>query len=181
MAKGSIRIAKRYAKALIALYEPSQLESVRESLKAISQIWSENSLLQNSLLNPANSVQDRQEVLKALAGKVRSGDTNFLNFLLLLLESKRLSSISMIAEAFSQLVDELKKLLSLKVSSASQVSEDEMNSFKSKIEKDFGSLVTVDWEIDKDLIGGLRVRSGDRLLDGSVRGILERLSSSLTA
>lgn len=179
MAKGSIRIARRYAKALLSLYEPSKLETVRQGLFEIARIWSEDESLQSALLNPANSNADRRKVLVAIADKVMPGDKHFANFLPLLLEAGRIGSISLVAEAFSQMIDELKNLLSLKVTSASKISSDEVNSFNASLEKEFGSLASVEWLVDEELIGGMRVRAGDRLLDGSVRGALERLQASL--
>jgi len=179
VAKGSIRIARRYAKALITLYEPSKFESVRAALNEIAKLWEEKPQLQNALQNPGYSLAQRQEVLVSLAHKIFPGDKYFANFLELALEAGRISGISLIAEAYSTMLDELKKLLSLKVTSASKVSENEVQSFKQALEKDFGSLATVEWAEDANLIGGLKVRSGDRLLDGSVRGVLDRLQASL--
>lgn len=179
MAKGSIRIARRYAKALLGLYEASKLEAARNSLNEVAKIWEEQPLLRSTILNPGHSLAERQSVLRSIAQKVAASDTNLANFLALVLDAGRISGIGVMAQEFSAMIDELKKMLSLKVSSATKVPENEARGFQQALEKDFGSLASVEWKEDADLIGGLRVRVGDRLLDSSVRGALERLEASL--
>jgi F-type H+-transporting ATPase subunit delta len=179
VSKGSIKIARRYARALIGVYEPSKLDSIRIALNETAKTYEEIPSLQHALQNPGFSITERQSVLKTISQKIIPGNENFSNFLSLLLESGRIASIKQIATQFSIMLDDLRKLLALKVTSACKVSESEMKEFKSSIEKQFGSLASVEWFEDKNLIGGLKINAGDRLLDGSVRGSLDRLQASL--
>lgn len=181
MAKSSIKIARRYARALIGLYQVSELESVKESLNQLSGIWQENAELREALENPALNLNERMDAAAQIASRVRPSDQSFSNLVKILLERRRMPDLPQIAASFSDMVAGIKNLLSLKVTSAFPIAQDESEEFQKHLEKEFGSLASVEWNVDKELIGGLRVKAGDRLLDGSLRGSLEKLQTTLMA
>ena len=69
--------------------------------------------------------------------------------------------------------------LSLIVTSAFAMDENQKNNTKEKLAKQLNSKCEIDFRVDKDLIGGLLVRSGNWVLDGTVKGTLGRLRSVL--
>lgn len=179
MANVQIKVAKRYAAALFRSTNLSQAESSRDALNAVAAAWKNSKELRDAMNNPSVSVKDKVAATAAIAAQAKAGDSSFSNFLCLLAENGRLAGLPKVAEAFSGLVDEAKKLLSLEIFSAFPLAEDEKKSIAQQIEKDFGSMASISWTVDKDLIGGLLVKAGDKLLDSSVRGSLEKLQSSL--
>jgi F-type H+-transporting ATPase subunit delta len=179
MAKGSIKIAGRYAKALSELYPVNELDSVQASLKEFVKVWRENPSLSEALINPAFSMNDRISAAKEVAVKIKPNDEKFANFISLLCQAGRISEVAVVTDAFSALVDRIKKLLSLKVTSAFDIGDGEKENFKNHIHKEFGSLASVEWDMNPEIIGGLRVRAGDKLLDSSIKGALQRLENTL--
>ena len=79
------------------------------------------------------------------------------------------------------MIDALKKALSLKVTSAFAVPEEEVQSAKQKVQEAFGGLASIAWEVDKSLIGGVRIEAGDKVLDNSIKNSLEKIRAELTA
>lgn len=173
------RVAKRYAKALFDLCEISTLESVRDSLTALAQVWEQSAELRDAIKNPAFPVSERSQVLRDVAARVRSGDVVFSNFLVVLLENRRLAELSAIAANFTALVDALRHRLALEISSAFPIDESEKGELVAHIEREFGSMATVAWDVRPELIGGLIVKAGDKMLDTSVSGALEGLREKL--
>jgi F-type H+-transporting ATPase subunit delta len=188
MKKISERVANRYARALASKYlsqngQPAigELESVSIALNVIAAALEQNKSLVRVLGNPAVNLVSRQAVIADLANKVRLGDAQFNNFLALLVENKRILGLSEVSEVFATLVAELKKMLKIKIVSASTVDSTEQERVKATLEKEVGHAVQISWELDNSLMGGAIVRMGDRQLDGSVRGRLERMRAQLFA
>lgn len=181
MAKGSIKIARKYARALAELYQPTQLPEAEQALLQAASVIGNNHELSSALTNPAFNIDQRIAALAALAEKIKPGDSQFVNFLCVICKAGRIKEMPVIAEAFQSIVNEIRKLLSLKITSAFALPQEEKDSFKSKIEKEFGALATIEWGQDSDIIGGLKVRAGDKVLDGSLRGALKKMEDALLA
>ena len=179
MKKHSRNIARKYARALFELYQLSEVDNLKASLLQTVQLWEDNLQLRDAMLNPAFSLGERSEALRAIAQNIRPNDTNFANFLALVLKNKRLPELRPIAEALAVIIDEVKKVLSLHISSAFEVPAAEKDSIITKIQSDYGAMASVEWIVDRSLIGGMTIKSGDSLLDGSLKGTLERLRSEL--
>lgn len=173
------RLAKRYARALFDLYDHDQLESAAEGLKEVADTWQQNDMLRSSMLNPSTPVKEREAVLKEITTMVVQNDERLQNFILVLLHNHRLDILPAISIEFSHRLSALKKQLSLVVTSAFPLSDEEKTDFTRSAEQQFGSLVQVDWKTDSSLLGGLVIKAGDTVLDNSVSGSLEKMRSSL--
>lgn len=179
MASGHGKIAKRYAAALFELCEPASLEAVRDALKEIAELWLQSDEFQDALRNPALTSDARIGILRDLAARYPQKQEILGNFLAVLLENRRLDELPMVASIFASMVAELRKMLSLEISSAFELSEGERTEIAAKVKADFGSLATIEWNTQPELIGGLRIKAGDKLLDHSIQGSLERMRSAL--
>lgn len=180
MAASQGKIAKRYARALFNSVPPAALETAREALHAFAAAWSSNEQLREAMANPAVPLAQRVSVIKEIARGASAGDA-LVNFLDLLVTNRRISALPQIASAFSKMVDEIKKLVALDITSAFPMEEGERAEISAKVQKDFGSLATISWHVDRALLGGLTVKNGDKLLDGSIQGSLERVRTLLDA
>ncbi len=175
MPKESGKVAKRYARALFELCPPAEIEAMSRQLHEFAATYAENAELRAALLNPAIPLDARLEVVRDLT----RGSETVSNFISLVLSNNRLGAMAEIARTFADMVAALKKLLALEVISAFPLAEGERAEIKGRVEKEYGSLATLSWQVDRDIVGGLVIRSGDLLLDGSVRGALERAKSAL--
>jgi F-type H+-transporting ATPase subunit delta len=184
MAKVEDRVAKRYARALLGLSQQSDPDAVKTALEALSKSWTENAELRNALQNPATPIDQRISVMKAigqrLVGSSAVSDV-FVNFLSVLLINGRLRAIPQVAVFFKDMLDELKKVLALEVTSAFPLSESEKQDLQGRLQREYGRLASINWNVDREILGGLVIKYGDRLLDASVRGSLESLRTQLSA
>ncbi len=129
--------------------------------------------------NPSRPFAERREVLdKLLARRVRPPARRLVA---LLAERGRLELVSAIAAEYDELLKRHRGIVTAIVTSASPLTTKESRALEERLRTMTGATVEVEPRIDAGLIGGLTVRIGDRLLDASVRGRLERLRDQLIA
>lgn len=181
MSKESVKVAKRYARSLFELCEVPALDQTREALNVFARYWRDDLALRSAMLNPAFPIPEREQALRQVADLIKPSDKIFANFAAVLLSNKRLGSITLIAQAFSEMVDNLKKLLALQVTSAFELAAQEKEGVLSRIQSECGSMASIEWKVDPALIGGMRIKAGDKVLDGSISGSLDRFRNELLA
>ena len=135
MAKTSEKIARRYARALFELCPAADLEATRDYLAQLSLIWRSNSELRAALLNPATQQNQRLAALAEVCKQIAPENVNFQHGLQVLFLKGRMNALPDVALIFSRMVDEIKKLLALEISSAFPLSPEEKNSVLEKIQK----------------------------------------------
>ena len=106
-------------------------------------------------------------------------DEEGANFLKLLVQNKRLSLVPYIAKIFEEYKAEDEGYVEVEVTTAYAFSKEEKQNFASKLEKSLGKKVHMNVSVDKSLIGGVLVRAGDRVIDGSIRGQLLHMQKAL--
>ncbi|MFC5701569.1 F0F1 ATP synthase subunit delta [Cohnella faecalis] len=179
MSRGSV-VAKRYAKALFELAQAQNLvAAVENELKLVSEAVGGSAEIGAFLAAPNITVDKKIDALKSVfGGKV---STIVLNTVNLLIERGRQSEIPAVLEAYVQVAGGVLGRADAQVTSAQPLTEDQ----KSKLAAQFGTLlgknVRVDNTVDPSILGGLTVRIGDTLYDGSLRGKLDRLTKELQA
>ena len=170
--------ARRYAEAAFEVAsEAKAVDAWHDDLRRAAAIVSDERLAR-ILENPAVDEQRRREALeKALRGAAKG----VLNLSLLLLERRRLELLPTIAGHFHRLVNARDGIVEGVVTSAAPLSEAEERELRDKLRPLAGGRLELDYRVDPGLLGGVVVRLGDRLLDGSVRGRLERLRARLVS
>jgi len=168
--------AKRYAEAahLLAVQDGTE-QAWADGLAAMGTLFGDpqaQSLLENTRV----LLSRRQEfVEKALAGV----DPLVLSLARLLLRRGRTSLGPQIAQAFQEILDEAKGISHAVVTSAVQLSNDDAKAVESRLTEMTGGPVIVETQVDEGILGGLVVRIGDRLIDGSTRSRLQALKRQL--
>lgn len=104
----------------------------------------------------------------------------FHNLLGLLFDNRRLALLPEIAGLFDELRFEAERVVRAKVTSAAALADAELETIRAALRKRFGREVEVETAIDASLIGGALIDAGDIVIDGSIKGKLERLQSALT-
>jgi len=175
-------VASRYARALadvvLAPNAATGPDQVRDDLRAFEQALGSSSELAIALASPGISrtrkraVVDRLVKSLGLAGVVR-------NFLLVLVDHRRIAGLSGVIDAFETIVDERLGKLRVDVSSARELKEQQKAALTRQLETMTGKKIVLNLTIDNDLVGGLVVRLGSTVYDGSVRGQLETLGRQL--
>jgi F-type H+-transporting ATPase subunit delta len=132
--------------------------------------------------NPALPPDERERMLgDALGWNVvgKPTDDPAFNLVRLLLRRGRIRLAGGIAREFRRLVQRASGIVSATVMSASALLPAEEAAIRARLEKMTGAKVELAFELDPSLIGGVAVRIGDRMIDASVRGRLERLRREL--
>ncbi|WP_055106104.1 F0F1 ATP synthase subunit delta [Paenibacillus ihumii] len=170
-------VAGRYAKALyeIAAQEGRTLE-VEQEIRALAYAFNEDQDVQNFIATPNISEAAKWEALeKALEGKLSKPVVSLVK---LLVERGRIGILPELLDRYIKITGEALGLATATVYTTYPLNEEE----KAAIADEFGALVNkkirVLNEIDKNLLGGMKVRIGDTLYDGSLAGKLERLEKS---
>lgn len=121
-----------------------------------------------------------QQLVDLIFGVAGEGLTQHLqNLVRLLATNKRLIVLPDVARLFAQMKTVFDGLRHIEITSAYPVDDAARNELAERLKAHFGAEVDLSVEEDPELIGGIKVRAGDIVIDGSVRGKLERLSNDL--
>ena len=166
-------IAQVYARALFeAAEDAGKLDEVREQVGAFAGALDETRELSVFFFSPYFSTEEKKEGL----GKVLDGADDIVrNFLELLIEKHRVPAIHRIRREYDALWQEANKLLPVEVTSAIELDEDTVKQIGDQIGERTGRKVQLESKVDPNILGGIVVRVGDRILDASIANRLESL------
>jgi F-type H+-transporting ATPase subunit delta len=171
-------IGQVYARALFeAAMENGELDEIQEQLSAWTDALAENKNLQTFFFSPRFSSAEKKDAIRRI---IVGGNERFLNFLELLAERYRLPATFRIRRSFDELWREEHKLLPVEVTSAIELDEALVRSIGERIEERTGRRIELTARVDPDIIGGLVLRVGNKVLDASIHGRLERLRRQIT-
>ena len=166
-----------YAEALFsAAKESNRLAQVHESLSDFATAIEQTPELRAVLRNPQVESSGKASILADLAG---DDEPLFKNFLLLVAEKGRAGEIEEIAKEFERLIAREERRLTVEVTTARELTDDEAKGIVDQIEKAAGRTVEATRSVDPELLGGIVLQAGSYLVDASVRGRLERLRQTL--
>ncbi len=169
--------ARRYAEAAFAVArDENAVDRWASDLRAAAAVAAQADLARVQV-NVGLPFARRRAALESALGDV---DPKVRNLVLLLLQRGRIEQIIRVSEHFQTLVDRHNGVLAGKATSAAPLSTEEAEALRQKMEERTGARVELIYDVDPSLLGGVVVRIGSRLYDGSVRGRLERLRNSLT-
>ena len=170
-------LARPYAKAAFELARDEQsLAGWEEMLTLASEMVMEKSMA-GLLESPHISNDELVRIITETAGDAFT--TRFRDFIAVVGGNGRLPLLPHVTDLFRQLREEAENRMSVKVISAVSLDEDQASRLRDALARRLGCEIELDNEIDKDVIGGAVVYAGDQVIDGSLRGRLEKLSTSL--
>jgi F-type H+-transporting ATPase subunit delta len=170
-------IGEVYARALFeAAMESDSLDEVQEQLGIWADALGQNKDLQTFFFSPRFSAADKKDAVRAI---IEGGNERFLNFLELLAERHRIPATFRIRRAFDELWREEHKMLPVEVTSAVELDDGLVRSIGERIEERTGRQIELTSRVDPDIIGGLVLRVGNKVLDASVQGRLQRLRKQI--
>ncbi len=170
-------VHRTYARSLFeAAKEAGRLGEVRQELGDFVEALHEVPELAEILRNPQ---LDRRAKLAAVDAVAGNSDPLVVNLLRLLIEKGRGGEIEEVGEEFERLAAHEEGQLSVELTTAIELSEEEARSIVEQIQRSSGRTVEATRSVDPDLIGGIVLQAGSLRVDGSVRGRLERLEREL--
>ena len=180
----TLSLARPYANAVFDVAKSAhQLPSWSLVLQKLSSIIVDGEM-QQLLKNPNVTKKQLSEllmgVLNALNGKDAIDNHNEIeNFIKVLAEKKRLNLLPFIAELFEESCAKESGYISLTVTSAFLMDDLQRENAIKKLSQQLNSELKINFFVDEDLIGGLLIRSGNWVLDDTIKGKLARLKSAL--
>jgi F-type H+-transporting ATPase subunit delta len=172
-------IARVYAEALFdAAKKAGNLDAVKEQLDQFADTLSENRELQLFFFSPYFSSAEKKD---GLGKAVEGAEPELINFLELLCEKHRVPVIFRIRGRFDDLWDKENKRLEVTVTSAVELDPEVVNRIGEEIEKQTGQTVELRSRVDENVLGGLVLQVGNKILDASVRNRLEKLRKNVAA
>jgi len=166
-------LAEVYSRALFEVAQDKDvLDDLHEQLGQFADELNTNRDMQVFFFSPYFSSQEKKEGISKM---VEGADENFVRFLELLAERHRMPALFRIRRAFDALYAEERKLLPVTVTSAVELDENIVQEIGRKIEEQTGRTVDLTAKVDPYVIGGLVMRVGNMVMDGSIRARLERL------
>jgi F-type H+-transporting ATPase subunit delta len=167
---------KRYAQAAFKLaLEKGELDSWQASLRKIADITTDEKLM-NLLENPKLPFDAKKALLAELSGKI---NPLALNLAYLLVRKDRLRVAGDISQQYDKLLDAHYGIEHIEVITALPLDDEASERISSQFGKIIGRKVIVDALVDPHIVGGIKARIGDTLIDGSVKGKLGALRKSL--
>lgn len=174
-----IPVATRYAQAFFELArEKGEINPLGTALQETSALFGASAELRTVLSNPAVQLAERRKVVEAIGEKAK-WPRLFRNFLMLLLDKDRLRYLGEIAASFQEKVDAHEGRVRARVTSATSLSDGQVEKIKAQLASMTGKEVMLTTEVDADLIGGVVARVGSKIYDGSVRTHLERMREAI--
>lgn len=171
-------IARPYARAAFAHANEAKDLAAWSKLLGAAAAAATDSRVSRLIGNPHVTGEQMVELLadvsKGAAGK------GGRNFLLALAANRRLGLLAEIAAQFETLRAEVENVVDVEVVTAREIAAPQQKRLAEALKKRLGRDVRMHTRIDESLIGGAIVRAGDLVIDGSLKGRLERLGSALS-
>ncbi len=171
--------ARRYAEAIFEIAErDGNVETWLEQLQTVAAAVSDDAIVRG-LEDPNVAIENR---LAALDGSLGSDAiAQMRNLLSLIVRRRRVEMLPQVAREFRRLYNQQVGIVEATAVSAAPLDEQELAALRSRLEQMTGGKIELDTKVDASLLGGIQVRLGDLLIDGSVRGRLERLRNRLAS
>lgn len=175
----SSEIAEPYAQALMSLAQERNLtEQFGQQFRALESLFAESPEFSEFIANPVIKAEDKKSVLR----RVMEDEANpyLTNFLMLLVDKRRIIFLKQITEQFLNLLRQLNQTVLAEVISARELNEEQTRAVADKVKSITNARdVELKTSVDPDLIGGVIIKVGSKVLDASLRGQLRRISTNL--
>nr|YP_009398245.1 ATP synthase CF1 subunit delta [Thaumatella adunca]ARW67431.1 ATP synthase CF1 subunit delta [Thaumatella adunca] len=170
------KIAIPYAEALIDIAQNANLLSqTSKDLSSISMILTESKDLQLLLFNPLMNISIKKEIIKQLFDN--QVNDFIINFLLVLIDRRRISFLNTIIEKYLELTYLLESITIAELSSAVDLNEVQQENLIEKIQlMTKSNKVKLVMSKNPDLIGGFIIKIGSKIIDASLAGKLKKIS-----
>ncbi|MBW1902594.1 MAG: ATP synthase F1 subunit delta [Deltaproteobacteria bacterium] len=173
------KMSRRYARALLSLgQEEGQYAEYGQNLQEFADFCSANDEFFRVVSNQIFAIDDRKKIVETVLEK-SSFSHMVKNFLRLLLDKNRIGLIKDITDHYSKLTDEISNITRAEVITARPLKEDAVDRLVQALKALTSKDVEIEVSEDASIMGGLIVKAGGLVLDGSVKTQLEGLRESL--
>jgi F-type H+-transporting ATPase subunit delta len=174
-------IASRYARALVDVILEQKIDgdTARQQLKAIAAAVHESAELRKVWESPAISPEQKRAVLDAITQQIGVLKP-IRNFIAVLIDHRRIAMLDDMVRQFEVELDAQLGFTEAQISSARPLAANEKRELEGRVERLTGKKVRAHYLSQPELLGGVLVRVGSTIYDGSVRGQLEKMRQELS-
>lgn len=172
-------LARPYARA--AFDQADQDGALREWLESLQLLGavSQQDKIRQLYNSPTTTAAQQSQVMIEVCGDKLGAKAQ--NLVRLLAENGRLSLLPEVARQFEQLKSNRERTVEVEIASAFDIDAETEKKLAAALQKKLDREVTVNSSVDKELLGGVVIRAGDVVIDGSIRGKLGKLSEVIGA
>lgn len=169
-------VARPYAKAAFDFaVEQSAIEKWHEMITFAAAVAADETMA--SFLSGAETLDKKVEVFVAVCGDEL--DEKAQNFVRIMAENDRFKALPAVAKLFAELRAEYEKEIAVDVTSAVKLTKKQQTELAKTLEKRFSRKVKLNCTVDESIVSGLYIKADDTVIDGTVRGKLNRLAHAL--
>ena len=175
----STETSERYSRALFEVVkETNDLEKTEKDIKNFSSLIKNSLEIKNFIHNPTQSKENQNNVIRLLSEKLNFSK-NFKNFLFLLVEKRRIFYVKKIFDSFSRLCLKEKGEVKASLISSKELSDVELERISKELSFSTKSTIKLNYKIDKELIGGLKLQIGSFMIDTSIKNKLNKYKQKM--
>ena len=171
-------IIKKYAQGLykVALKEENvtqisaRLHSIKNILKSVPE-------LNQLFITRRVQIEDKMVILKNILGDKISGIE--MDLIVLLIKNGHMLLYGEVLKRFDYLIDKDSKIIKVQITSSTRLPDDEVQKISLTIENKIQKKLNINMDIDTSLVGGIKLRVGNTLIDGSVSNRLQKMRDTL--
>ena len=176
----SRRVAARYAEALFGLAQArASVETVRAELQALVGLIAQTPALASLLERP--DLEAERKLAAATAALEGQFSAIVTSLLAVLLRHRRGDQVGAVAEAFAEMADDAAGVVKAEATTVVPLTPVQRSRLTGALSRITGRRVVLAERVEPEVLAGVRVQVGDRLIDGSAAGRLERMREELVA
>ncbi len=174
-------VSSRYARALVEviLEQKVNADEARQQLNSIAEAVRESVDLRRVWESPAVPAEQKRAVLDGIVGQMNAFKA-IRNFMAVIIDHRRIPMLDEIARQFAAELDAQLGFVEAQISSARELLPEEKRELESQVERLTSKKVRAHYASNPALLGGVMVRVGSTIYDGSVRGRLEKMKEQLS-
>ena len=175
----SSETSERYSRALFEVAsESNEIDKIENDVRNFQLLFNSSEEIKNFLHNPTQSKNTQNSVINLLTEKL-GFSKNLKNFFLLLIEKKRIFFVKKISESFLRLCSKKRGEIKASLISSKELSPTELDEISKDLSKSMRSIIKLDYKVDKDLIGGLKLQLGSFMIDTSIKNKLKKYEKAM--
>ena len=174
LASGDL-VSDRYASALYDLAAEKKLvDPVVEDLSNLKNILKDNKELSLVVKSPLITSNDKLNIFESLLKKINANELTS-TFLKVIEKNKRFSSLASIISQFMNINSQKRGDVLADITSADELNDDQKNNITNQLKSILGDKLSLSFDVDKNIMGGLIVKVGSKMIDSSLANKINKL------
>lgn len=171
-------VARRYAEAFFSIArEAGKVDEYQQELELVVRAIDETDLLKEYFAHLLIPAKEKKELAsKIFAGQISQATLNFVS---IIIDKKREAYLALITEQYTDMADEQRNILKAEMYSACEIPEGDVNELAERLSASTGKKVQLKPMVDPSLLGGIKIRIGDQIVDATVAKKLEMLKKAM--